>query len=73
MSLLVGDEVLRARSEIVAAELAPLADGLAAELAPVLQHELYIPREKALLSRDGDARQAAKAMERGINKALESR
>ena len=53
MSLLVGDEVLRARSEIVAAELAPLADGLAAELAPVLQHELYIPREKALLSRDG--------------------
>src|SRR5205085_3069141 len=35
------------------AELAPLANGLSDELAPVIARELYIPREKALLSRAG--------------------
>ena len=53
MSLLVGDDVLRTRSKVADAELAPLADGLSEELGPVLARELYVPREKALLSRDG--------------------
>ncbi|HKW49501.1 MAG TPA: heparinase II/III family protein, partial [Gemmatimonadaceae bacterium] len=53
MTLLVTGDVLRARVATANAELAPLADGLLAELAPVMSRELYIPREKALLSRDG--------------------
>ena len=53
MTLLVGEQVLRARSIVASAALAPLADGLTAELAPVLERELYVPREKALLSREG--------------------
>src|SRR5437868_5499118 len=53
MSLLVGEDVLRMRSEVADAELSPLADGLSEELEPVLARELYVPREKALLSRDG--------------------
>src|SRR5207237_6050424 len=44
---------LRMRSEVADAELSPLADGLSEELEPVLARELYVPREKALLSRDG--------------------
>ena len=51
--LLVRDDVLRARASVASAELAPLADGLIGELAPVIGRELYIPREKALLSREG--------------------
>ena len=53
MTLLVTADDLRLRSTVASAELAPLADGLLAELAPVLSRELYIPREKALLSREG--------------------
>ena len=53
MSLLVSDDVLRARSTVATEELAPLADGLTAELAPAIAGELYVPREKALLSREG--------------------
>ena len=53
MTLLVADDALRSRTPIANAELAPLADGLLAELAPVMSRELYIPREKALLSREG--------------------
>jgi hypothetical protein len=53
MTLLVRDDALRARSSVASAELAPLADGLSGELAPVLARDLYIPREKALLSREG--------------------
>ncbi|MFI5244598.1 MAG: heparinase II/III family protein, partial [Gemmatimonadales bacterium] len=33
--------------------LAPLADAIAADLDVVMRHELYVPREKALLSRVG--------------------
>lgn len=53
MSLLLAEDKLRARAAVAAKELAPLADGLTTELAPLLAGELYIPREKALLSREG--------------------
>src|SRR5690348_8049558 len=53
MTLLVSTEVLRIRSAIASAELAPLADGLLAELEPLTAREVYIPPEKALLSREG--------------------
>jgi len=53
MSLLVGDDILRVRSAVAKVELAPLALGLTEELAPLIQGDLYVPREKALLSREG--------------------
>src|SRR5690242_8079426 len=53
MSLLLSDEALRVRTPVAHTELAPLADSLARELAPVLERPLFIPSEKALLSREG--------------------
>jgi len=53
MNLLVSDDVLRARSAVAGAELEPLARGLMTELTPVFTRDLYLPREKALLSREG--------------------
>jgi hypothetical protein len=53
MTLLLSDEALRARASVAHSELAPLADSLARELAPVCQRPLFIPGEKALLSREG--------------------
>ena len=49
----MSDEALSARAVVARTELAPLADSLARELAPVLERELYIPTDKALLSREG--------------------
>ena len=53
MSLLLTDEALRARGAVARAELAPLADSLSRELAIVLARPIYVPSEKALLSREG--------------------
>lgn len=53
MSLLLSDEALRARAPVARKELAPLADSLARELATVSERPLFIPTEKALLSREG--------------------
>ena len=53
MTLLVGDEMLRARRTVAAGPLSALTDGLSAELAPLHDRELYVPPEKALLSREG--------------------
>ena len=53
MSLLVSDDVLRVRSAVAAGDLQPLARGLTSELAPLIERDLYLPREKALLSREG--------------------
>ena len=53
MSLLVDAADLAARRAIVRGPLAPLAQGLRAELAPVLAGGVEIPRDKALLSRTG--------------------
>src|SRR5690348_8031411 len=53
MALLLSNHALQQRAAVAANELAPLADGLAAELEPLADREIYIPREKALLSREG--------------------
>ena len=53
MSLLLSDDALRARRAVAHAELAPLADSLTSELATVYARPLYVPSEKALLSRQG--------------------
>ena len=53
MSLLLSEEALRARAAVAHTELAPLADSLARELATVSERPLFIPGEKALLSREG--------------------
>jgi hypothetical protein len=53
MTLLLDSAALRARRAIARGALAPLADGLRAELAPVLDGAIEIPREKALLTRTG--------------------
>ena len=53
MSLLLSDQALRARVVVAHTELAPLAESLARELAPVYERPLFIPSEKALLSREG--------------------
>ena len=53
MTLLVHDTVLPDRRRIAAGSLAPLADALTAELRPLIDAELFIPAEKAKLSRDG--------------------
>src|ERR1051326_1296000 len=53
MSLLVSEDVLRVRSHIAINELEPLLRGLRTELSPVVGRDLYLPHEKALLSREG--------------------
>ena len=53
MKLLLADDALAARVEVAHNELASLAQGLASELHPLTERELYIPKEKALLSRVG--------------------
>ena len=53
MTLLLSADALRARAAVAHTELKPLADSLTRELAPVCARELYIPAEKALLSREG--------------------
>ena len=51
--LLAHDAEVAARAAVAAGPLAPLADSLARDLEPVLARELYIPPDKALLSREG--------------------
>ena len=53
MTLLVTAEQLQQRRVIAAGTLAPLAEGLHRELLPLLNEPPEIPREKALLSRQG--------------------
>ncbi len=53
MSILISTDALAARQAIVAGPLAPLAASLAGDVVPLLGRELYIPTEKALLSREG--------------------
>jgi hypothetical protein len=53
VSLLLDASGIASRRRIVAGSLAPLAAGLRAELAPVLDGRVAPPREKALLSRTG--------------------
>ncbi|MEO7458135.1 MAG: heparinase II/III family protein [Gemmatimonadaceae bacterium] len=53
MSLLVTAEQLQERCAIARGELAPLADGMRRELAPLVDAPPPVPREKALLSRQG--------------------
>ncbi len=49
----MSDEALLARRAVARGELAALAESLARELAIVQSRPLYVPREKALLSREG--------------------
>ena len=51
--LLTDDAQMSARAAIAAGPLAPLADSLARDLEPALARALYIPPDKALLSREG--------------------
>jgi heparinase II/III-like protein len=51
--LLADDAEIAARTVIAAGPLAPLADSLARDLEPALARDLYIPPDKALLSREG--------------------
>ncbi|HEX3156947.1 MAG TPA: hypothetical protein VHQ45_00390, partial [Gemmatimonadaceae bacterium] len=55
MTLLIGDAALAARRAVVrpGAPLAPLADALAGELAPLLARDVWLPPEKARLTRVG--------------------
>ncbi|HUF28834.1 MAG TPA: heparinase II/III family protein [Gemmatimonadaceae bacterium] len=53
MSLLIADELIAERREAAATTLAPLADALDAELAPLLERVPDIPRDKARLTRVG--------------------
>jgi heparinase II/III-like protein len=53
LTLLLSDDELRVRSRVAAGPLAPLATSLAHELEPLLTRELFVPAEKALLSRSG--------------------
>ena len=53
MKLLVDEQALAVRDNVARRELSPLAQALAAELELVEQRELYVPPEKALLSRAG--------------------
>ena len=53
MTLLAHPEALPERTRIAAGALRPLAESLAADLRPVVERDLFIPPEKARLSRDG--------------------
>ena len=53
MSLLVTASELRDRAIVARGELAPIANGLRRELAPLVDAPPDVPREKALLSRSG--------------------
>lgn len=53
MTLLVTPAELDARRAAAAAPLRPLATSLARELEPLLERDVFIPEEKALLSRIG--------------------
>ena len=53
MSLLIAPAELAARKGVAQGELKSLADGLRAELAPLIAQPPEAPREKALLSRSG--------------------
>jgi len=53
VSILVDAATMQARRTIARGPLAPLAQGLRTELAPVLTGAIEIPRDKALLSRVG--------------------
>ena len=53
MPLLLSPDGIAARRAAAAGPLAPLADGLAAELEPLLVRELFVPPEKAMLTRRG--------------------
>ncbi|PYP76742.1 MAG: hypothetical protein DMD35_17680 [Gemmatimonadetes bacterium] len=53
MSMLLDVATLDARRTVARGSLAPLAQGLRAELRPVLEGAIEIPRDKALLSRTG--------------------
>jgi hypothetical protein len=53
MSILINPSDLDDRAAIAAGPLAPLAASLASDLDRVLEAELYFPRDKALLSREG--------------------
>lgn len=53
MTLLIDPAQVDARRAVASGPLAPLARALRAELDPLLERGFEIPREKALLSRDG--------------------
>jgi hypothetical protein len=53
MTLLLDDDALDARRRVAAGALRPLAQGLLAELAPLLEGRVEVPTGKALLSRTG--------------------
>src|SRR4051812_4111957 len=53
MSLLLADDALETRATIARGPLAALAPSLAAELLPLSHGDLFVPAEKALLSRAG--------------------
>lgn len=53
MTLLLASDALRARREVARGSLAPLANGLLAELTPLLDAPLTVPADKAMLSRAG--------------------
>jgi len=55
MTLLLDEPALDARRSVTIGDgpLAPLAFSLASDLEPLLSRDLYFPREKALLSREG--------------------
>ena len=53
MKILLDDTSFADRIAVANGPLRPLANSLAADLEPLLQREIYFPREKALLSRTG--------------------
>src|SRR5689334_6534114 len=53
MKLLLDDASFARRIALANGPLRPVSDSLAAELEPLLHREIYFPREKALLSREG--------------------
>jgi hypothetical protein len=53
MLLLAEGRLEERRAAAAAGSLAPLADSIAADLDPLLSRTLYLPKEKALLSRAG--------------------
>jgi len=57
MSILVSAEDLLARRSVATRALAPLADGLRAEVEPLIARTPEVPKEKARLSRAGEADQ----------------